>query len=305
MTVLAGWTVMEAGVHLPQIDIAGEGLTCDRLLRVVRHARSCGFAAVSANDHFRFGRPWLDGLVALSLVVPYTGSMDLVTSVALPALRGPLPLAAALVALAQLSPGRVVAGVGAGSSRADDDLAGVRFEDRWIRFDRAVKTLRTLLEGESSLARRGAGTDIPVWVASWGSAAGLRRVARLGDGWMASAYNTDPDRFAAGLRAIASERADLDRSPVNIPAMVVTMWTWVTDSGPEADRVLLDVLAPLVGRSPEQLRGRVCVGSAQQCIELLSRYAEAGCRRVHFWPVGQEERQLQLLAERVLPHVGH
>src|SRR3954465_14435510 len=102
--------VMEAGVHLPQIDIQGEGLTADRLLRVVQQARACGFAAVSANDHFRFARPWLDGLVALSLVAPYTGGLDPGTSVALPSRRGPLPLASALLALARFSDGGVVAG---------------------------------------------------------------------------------------------------------------------------------------------------------------------------------------------------
>jgi hypothetical protein len=40
--------------------------------------------------------------------------------------------------------------------------------------------------------------------------------------------------------------------------MLATMWTWVTDNDAEADRVLVDVLAPMIGRSPEQLRGRVC-----------------------------------------------
>ena len=39
---------------------------------------------------------------------------------------------------------------------------------------------------------------VPLWIASWGSPAGLRRVARHGDGWLASAYNTDPAAFAAG-----------------------------------------------------------------------------------------------------------
>jgi hypothetical protein len=47
---------MEAGVHLPQIDIGGEGFASTRLLRVVQQARICGFVAVSANDHFRFPR---------------------------------------------------------------------------------------------------------------------------------------------------------------------------------------------------------------------------------------------------------
>jgi hypothetical protein len=31
----------------------------------------------------------------------------------------------------------------------------------------------------------------PIWICSWGSDAGLRRVARFGDGWLASAYNHD------------------------------------------------------------------------------------------------------------------
>ena len=106
-----------------------------------------------------------------------------------------------------------------------------------------------------------------------GFEAGLRRVARLGDGWMASAYNTDPDLFAAGLGIIADERTRLGRRPAEVPSTLATMWTWVTESGPDADRVLADVLAPMIGRSPEQLRGRVCVGSAKQCAELLSRYA--------------------------------
>jgi alkanesulfonate monooxygenase SsuD/methylene tetrahydromethanopterin reductase-like flavin-dependent oxidoreductase (luciferase family) len=299
---------VKAGVHLPQIDVVGEGLSSDRLLRVVRRARDSGFVAVSANDHFGFARPWLDGLVALSMVAPQAGTMDLVTSVALPSLRGPLPLASALAGLHHLAAGGVVAGVGPGSSRIDQDLAGLGFEDRWGRFDLAVRELRRWLQGESSLSRTqlggGPDTDIPVWVASWGSAAGLRRVARLGDGWVASAYNTAPAGVSAGLSAIAEERARLDLSPVEIPAMVTTMWTWVTESAAEAERILSEVVAPMVGRSPEHLRGRVCVGSAQQCADLLSRYGEAGCGRVHFWPVGEEERQLDLLAATVLPQVG-
>jgi hypothetical protein len=44
-------------------------------------------------------------------------------------------LAKALSALDELSDGRVIAGVGPGSSRADYDAVGVPFEQRWQRFD--------------------------------------------------------------------------------------------------------------------------------------------------------------------------
>jgi alkanesulfonate monooxygenase SsuD/methylene tetrahydromethanopterin reductase-like flavin-dependent oxidoreductase (luciferase family) len=74
------------------------------------------------------------------------------------------------------------------------------------------------------------------------------------------------------------------------------MWTWVTEDRAEADRVLGDVLAPLLRRDPDELRGQVCVGSAGHCAELLARYAEAGCGRVYVWPLGDEPRQLELIA---------
>jgi hypothetical protein len=37
------------------------------------------------------------------------------------------------------------------------------------------------------------------------------------------------------------------------------------------------------------------------CAELLAEFAEAGCRRVYFWPVGEEQRQIELIADKVLP----
>ena len=47
---------------------------------------------------------------------------------------------------------------------------------------------------------------------------------------------------------------------------------------------------------PDELRNQVCVGPAEHCAELLSRYAEAGCERVYLWPLGDEARQIELAA---------
>jgi hypothetical protein len=74
------------------------------------------------------------------------------------------------------------------------------------------------------------------------------------------------------------------------------MWTWVTERRAERERVLADVLAPVVRRNPDELRAQVCVGAAEHCAELLGRYAEAGCDRVYVWPLGDEARQLELMA---------
>ncbi|HEY7453605.1 MAG TPA: hypothetical protein VH683_03495, partial [Thermoleophilaceae bacterium] len=67
--------------------------------------------------------------------------------------------------------------------------------------------------------------------------------------------------------------------------------------------MLSDVMAPMLKRDPEVLRDQLCIGSAEHCAELLSRYAAAGCERVHLWPLGDEPRQTELAASAVLPEV--
>ena len=302
---------MEVGAHLPQVATSTDRPDVGRVRDVVDAARELGLAAVCANDHLAFHRPWLDGPTLLAAVAEHTGEMDLATTVALPSLRGPVQLAASLATLAALAPGRVLAGVGAGSSATDHALAGIPFDDRWPRFDESVRVLRGLLGGGElpdewveRLARNRVAeppSPVPVWVASWGSAAGLRRVARLGDGWLASAYNTTPQAFAEARQQLAADRDRLGRP--HLPAAVATMWTWVDDDAARAERVLRDVLAPIVRRDPADLRDLVCAGTPDHCVRLLSAYAAAGCTRIHVWPLGDEVAQLERLVRDVLPGV--
>ena len=286
------------------MEFGDEGQSLARIARSVDAARECGFAAVSANDHFLFGTPWLDGPTALAAMVERSGAMQLATTVSLVSLRGPVQLAKTLAALDLLSNGRVVAGVGPGSSERDYDAVGAPFEERWPRFDEAVAALRDLLGPESELApaprRRG---GVPIWIGSWGSKAGIRRVARLGDGWLASAYNTSPEAFGAARQALAEELCARGRENGGFPNALVTMWTWITEDARDAERALRDVLAPLLNREPETLRDQLCVGPPERCAELLSRYARAGCERVHLWPIGDEPRQIELAAGVVLPAI--
>jgi alkanesulfonate monooxygenase SsuD/methylene tetrahydromethanopterin reductase-like flavin-dependent oxidoreductase (luciferase family) len=309
---------MELAVHLPLMDFGREGLSRIRLAQSVDAARECGFAAVSANDHFLFQTPWLDGPTALAAVIERSGAMELATTVSLVALRGPVPLAKTLAALDLLSDGRLIAGVGPGSSARDYEALGVPFEERWERFDEAVAILRALLRGDPPpeaprhyrlpaaplrpAPRRAGG--VPVWIGSWGSKAGLRRVARLGDGWFASAYNTTPDDFRAAKQSLSEQLSVYGRDAARFPNALVTMWTWITEDTREADRVLHDVLAPMLKRDPAALRDQLCIGPAVKCAELLSRYADAGCERVYLWPLGDEPRQIELAATAVLPLVA-
>jgi alkanesulfonate monooxygenase SsuD/methylene tetrahydromethanopterin reductase-like flavin-dependent oxidoreductase (luciferase family) len=306
---------MEAGVHLPQLALLGGELSARRILDTVMAAQRCGFSAVCANDHVVYASPWLDGPAALAAAVEHAQGMEVMTSIALPVLRGPVQLCSSLVALDVLCGGRLIAGVGPGSSRTDYEAVGVPFDQRWERFDEALGVMRGLLGDEpvdgplrfysspSSWSRADSSLrrPIPVWVGSWGSVPGLRRVARRADGWLASSYNTEPTLFRDSLETLQADLTREGRPHEDFPHALVTMWTWITDRR-DADGAISTV-AGVLGRDADVLRPRVCVGSAEQCIDLLSRYAVAGCRRVHFWPLGREEEQIEKLASDVLPHV--
>jgi hypothetical protein len=110
--------------------------------------------------------------------------------------------------------------------------------------------------------------------------------------------------FAAASALLREELAAAGRPADSFPRALVTMWAWITEDRAEADRIITGRLAPLLRRDPAALRGRVCVGPAGMCAELLSGVAETGCDRVHFWPLGAEGRQVDLIASRVLPGVA-
>ncbi|MGZ8648395.1 MAG: LLM class flavin-dependent oxidoreductase [Solirubrobacteraceae bacterium] len=300
---------MELAAHLPLMPFGDEPLSLERLERAVDAARDCGLAAISANDHFVFQTPWLDGPTALASMIGRSGAMELATTVALVVLRGPVALAKTLTAIDVLSGGRLVAALGPGSSERDYRAVGMPFEERWKRFDEALALMRALLKGEPvkgepvpdpgglELAPGPSRPDgIPIWIGSWGSRAGLARVARAGDGWLASAHNTTPERFSAAREALAAALEERGRDATGFPNALSTMWTWVSEDRAEGDRVLTEVLTPILKRDPDELRSQVCVGPPEHCAELLSRYAEAGCERVYLWPLGDEARQLELIA---------
>jgi alkanesulfonate monooxygenase SsuD/methylene tetrahydromethanopterin reductase-like flavin-dependent oxidoreductase (luciferase family) len=133
---------VEFGVHLPLISSAGEQRSLDGLIAFTEAARDLGYTHLCVNDHLVFSRPWLDGPTALAAVLPHSGQMTLATTVAVPVLRGPAATAKILAAIDLLSGGRLVVGLGPGSSARDYELVGVPFEERWKRLDDAVQALR-------------------------------------------------------------------------------------------------------------------------------------------------------------------
>jgi alkanesulfonate monooxygenase SsuD/methylene tetrahydromethanopterin reductase-like flavin-dependent oxidoreductase (luciferase family) len=309
---------MEFGAHLPLIDF-GTSPNLRGLKEYARRAVALDYRYLCANDHLLFARPWLDGPTALAAVIEESGGLALATTIGLPVIRGPVQLAKTLAAIDVLSEGRLIVGVGPGSSAADYAAVGIPFDERRRRFDETLSMLRVLLEADGGsfegefYATHGIVLEPrpaqrprpPIWVASWGSPSGMRLVAHHGDGWIASAYNTTPDRFGEGLGRIADELQVAGRAPETFPNAISTAWLYITEDTRRAESVLTDILAPMLKRPVEALRAlSLPIGPAEVCAERLSLFARAGAQRMFLWPLADELEQLELFRERVAPSVS-
>ena len=301
---------MDYGVHLPLISLKGQRhWSLQGLLEYAEIAERLGFRTISANDHLIFPRPWLDVPTALAAVLASRGQMALATTVALPIVRGPVALAKSLAATDLLSGGRLVVGVGPGSSARDYAAIGIPFEERWKRLEEAVLAMRALWLREGSpfkgefYSTEGVVPEPyptqqpgpPIWIGSWGSEAGLGPPGRR----LASAYNTTPEAFTNAWGRLTEHLHAAGKDPNRFPNAIATMFFFVTEDRAAAGRIVRKVLSATLNRPEEELSQRLLVGPAGECAEKLAAYQEAGAQRIFLWPVEDELRQLALFQEHV------
>jgi hypothetical protein len=80
------------------------------------------------------------------------------------------------------------------------------------------------------------------------------------------------------------------------------MWTWVAKNRAEGDRILSEILVPLLNRDRD-VRCKAPSVAVEYGWKVLSRDADAGCQRVYLWPLGDELRQIELMANEVTPRI--
>lgn len=285
---------MRFGAHLPVAGFGGERPAAATLIECAEAAESLGYTTLCANDHLLFTVPWTDGLVALGAAAARTHSISLMTTAALLVVRGPASLGSALVALHHLSGGRLRIGVTPGSTMADYEAVGIPFDERWSRFDAGISALRSYLD------RAAPASGIPLWVASWGSEAGLRRVARHGDGWLASAYHATAEHFSKCMSYLTAQLESFGKAPAAFPNAIATTYMHLTDDPAKADSVLRMLVSPR--QAPADLRDRSLIGTPEDCIRKVRLLEAAGAQEVFVWPVGDEVNQLRRFADEVFPH---
>lgn len=308
------------GVHLPvRVLPGGEPgpASHSHLIDTVDAAKGAGFKAVWVTDHIVFFDPWLDCMLFLAAVAgrAQEHGLTIATGVIGLPLRHPVAMAQSYATLDVLSGGNLVIGVGEGSTRSDFDALGVPFEERRKMLEDGVAALRALLSGERvshhgpyyhfenvTVAPRGLQNPCaPIWLSSWGSPVGMRRVARLADGWVASAWHSSPEEFRAARDTLNSALTARGKDPATFPNAVDTMFMYLDEDGDRARKVAVPIIEATTRSKFETGGGHFLVGDYQECQDLLRRWTGAGAKQVCVWPVTDSVNQIRKFGEFVLP----
>jgi alkanesulfonate monooxygenase SsuD/methylene tetrahydromethanopterin reductase-like flavin-dependent oxidoreductase (luciferase family) len=305
---------MKFGVHIPVMGFEStQQPTKERIISLAQCAEALGYDSLSVNDHIVFHTSWLDAISTLSAVAASTIHISIGTSILNIVVRNPVVCAKELAAIDILSSGRLFAGVGPGSYRADYDACGIDFSERWPRFSEALEILVTLLssgnDGDRALDYKGKYYTLkemlltpkpvqkphpPIYVGSWGSDVGLKRLAKHSNGWMASAYNITPAKFKEKWNFLLAYRKSLGKEEDEEPFdnSVMSMFGYIDDDKDKVHKVVKDILSPALGRPAEDLEQMLPFGSLDECVRKIRNLVDAGVKRIHFWPVLDYEDQI-------------
>ncbi len=168
-----------------------------------------------------------DPLQALTVAAGATEQVELVTGVLQLAIRRGRETGHRALSLAGMSGGRLLLGVGPGSTAADFEAFGGTFADRFDTFDHELAELRDVLTGDRLTPWPAVVGTVPVALAGW-RGGWIERAAREGATWLASGVHADDAQLAEGLaryRAAGGTRACVTNVQIG------------DDPGPAVDRL--------------------------------------------------------------------
>jgi alkanesulfonate monooxygenase SsuD/methylene tetrahydromethanopterin reductase-like flavin-dependent oxidoreductase (luciferase family) len=293
----------------------GKEPTKEQIISLAQSAETLGYDSLSVNDHIVFHTSWLDAIATLSAVAAATTRILIGTSILNIVVRNPVVCAKALAAIDILSSGRLFAGVGPGSHRGDYDACGIEFNERWPRFSEALEILVKLLNSSNNYS--GEPLDYngkyytlkdmllmpkpvqkphpPIYVGSWGSDAGLKRLAKYSNGWMASAYNITPAKFKEKWNFLLAYRKSLGKEEKEpFDNSVMSMFGYIHDDKDKIRKVVKEILSPALRRPAEDLEQMLLFGSLDECLQKIKDLVNAGVNRIHFWPVLDYKDQIRI-----------
>jgi alkanesulfonate monooxygenase SsuD/methylene tetrahydromethanopterin reductase-like flavin-dependent oxidoreductase (luciferase family) len=227
-----GGARLEFGIILGDVpDAVDPREHLDRILRQVETAQQNGFTYICIGQHFLYRSfRWPQPVPLLAHLAAVTDpQVKLVTSVLIVPFYHPVVLAEELATLDMVCRGRLIVGVGAGYRQEEFDLLQVPAQERFARLEEAVALMELAwsrpqfsfdgrfwqLHDATTHVRPVQQPRPPLWFGAMGPI-GIRRAARLGDGWMIT-VETSFSEAQAALDTFDAERRRHDLPLVRVP----------------------------------------------------------------------------------------
>ena len=287
-------TQTKFGILLPTREVILSGRPePSSIYDLADRTEALGFHSVWVGDSV-VAKPRLDALTTLAAVGARTRRIRLGTAVYLAALRNPVLVAHMVGTVDWLSRGRVDLGIG--YSRPNDPVQEHEFKvlghdpaKRIKMSEELVQILRKLWrENDVSFAGSFSNFEhvtvepkpvqpggVPIWLASNNIEPGLKRVARMADGWLNNI--TDPQTYKECLEKIRAHATEAGRDPQAIePGLYFTLAAGSAHAIQEGQ----SFLSQYYNRPYEAVaKAMLCVmGSWNQVMDQIQAYADAGAR---------------------------
>jgi len=306
-------TDIEFGVMMAATFGQPENTNPEALREFTRTAEDSGFDALWIGDHITVpeelpheypfhpdGIPPFDSddhiyevFGVLNHLAALTDEIRLGPNVCIVPYRHPLVLTRNVVSLDAISDGRFEFGVGPGWLKTEFDALDVPFEERGGRTDEYLEFFHRVCD-EGTLAFEGdyhsfdtvsfyptPGERPPIWVGGR-SGATFRRIAEYGDGW--TTVWDRPPKLAKGRERLMKAWTDYDR---------------------EGDPEISVMRSVHVGSDTELDTERPLVGAADEVIEDVESYIDAGATRItmeFFTPdIDEQLEQMRRFGGQVIP----
>lgn len=289
---------MRLGVWLP--TAMPHGLERAEFLEWVRFAEDAGFDTLGTVDRPNYDM-W-DPLASLAAAAAVTERIRLATTVMQLPVRNAVVVAKQAAVIDRVSGGRLSLGVSLGGREDDYEVLGATMEHRVTRFREQIATMRELwARAHESTPEHGNPGPAPaqrpgprIWMGA-GTEKGYRRAIELADGFI----------FTAAVK------------PPQIEPVIAQMREWVAEAG-KPDFTFSAIAYVAIGGEGElaeavanhsryypQLPGPaeegIHHGPIDAVAEVVDSYAALGLDLLVALPEVRDLRQLELLAEHVLP----
>ena len=318
------------GLILPNRDVALGLTTADALIELAEYAEDSGaFEHVWVGDSI-MAKPRLESLTLLAAIAARTSRVKIgVTCMASMPSRDPLVFGYQWASLDQLSNGRTILQACIGDSAADPGPRaeyanmGIDPAERGARLEENIEVIRRLW-AEPSVDFHGRfhhyeGALIepkpiqsppPIWIASRprvksaqskATEQSLRRVARLGDGWVTTAKSVeDFEWFWSALNGYAAEYGRDFRALPRCHCYGIAI-------GSDRESSLAETKAYLDryynrDHPLDYVSGSHALGDPEQCYEAIAAYVKAGATDVLLrFTLSDTRAQMRRFIDEVLP----